>query len=115
MNDFEKGWLVGILEGEGSFFLSRGYPVIQVRMVDEDAIQKLAKLLNTNYGLEHPPSWKERGWSAQYSIRKQKGSKDLLEELLPYFSSRRQEQIRLIIGSPTGNRTRDFQIESLAF
>lgn len=101
MNDFEKGWLVGILEGEASFFKAKGYPVIQIRMTDEDTISQVAKLINANYHIEHPPSWQKKGWSPQYAIRKQ-GVVKLLEELLPYFSLRRQEQIKSILAVPRG-------------
>lgn len=43
LSDFELGWLVGILEGEGHFGLYTSQ-VIEVNMTDEDTIYKVASI-----------------------------------------------------------------------
>lgn len=43
LSDFELGWLVGILEGEGHFGIYTSQ-VVEVNMTDEDTIYKVASL-----------------------------------------------------------------------
>lgn len=43
LSDFELGWLVGILEGEGHFGLYASQ-VIEVNMTDEDIIYRVASM-----------------------------------------------------------------------
>src|SRR5882757_4653060 len=43
LSDFELGWLVGVLEGEGHFGLYTSQ-VIEVNMTDEDTIYKVASI-----------------------------------------------------------------------
>ncbi len=47
LSDFDKGWVVGILEGEGCFRRNKNSMVIEVQMKDKDSIDKLNMLLNT--------------------------------------------------------------------
>lgn len=61
LTDVEIAWIAGLLEGEGSFCLdarsakrynkstSPPSPTLQIAMVDEDIIQRLAEYLNKNY------------------------------------------------------------------
>lgn len=50
LSDFELGWLVGILEGEGSFGLHNSQ-VIEVNMTDEDTIYKVASIYERVLGI----------------------------------------------------------------
>lgn len=51
ISDYDFGWLVGILEGEGCFHLDQrwakgtGSPRIQVKMTDEDVVNRAASLM----------------------------------------------------------------------
>lgn len=38
-------WLAGLLEGEGCFSSTKGYPSIMVKMVDRDVVERAHKIL----------------------------------------------------------------------
>lgn len=46
MNDFDFGWVVGILEGEGCFNAERKSARISLEMVDKDVIDRFCSLVN---------------------------------------------------------------------
>ena len=56
ISDYDLGWLVGILEGEGCFYLDQrwakgtGSVRIQVKMTDEDTVNKVASLFEQILG-----------------------------------------------------------------
>lgn len=56
ISDYDFGWLVGILEGEGCFYLDQrwakgtGSPRVQVKMTDEDTINRVAMLFEQILG-----------------------------------------------------------------
>lgn len=45
LTDFELGWLVGILEGEGGFQYGGGTQTVRLEMTDEDIVLKTAALI----------------------------------------------------------------------
>ena len=99
---FTLGWLVGILEGEGSFV--RGAPsspnrvVIQCQMTDEDTIAKLAELFDTKYWSSKDnrnPNWKR----LYMATLRGKKAIELMNQIKPYMSLRRQEQIQKALDS----------------
>jgi len=50
LSDFELGWLVGLLEGEGHFGLYSSQ-VIEVNMTDEDTIYKVVSIYERVLGV----------------------------------------------------------------
>lgn len=105
MNDFDLGWLVGILEGEGAFVASvdKRRPTtvnvkIQVEMTDKDMIDRIQFLLphgrvwESNY-----PSKKLAFPNAKDSWRWCISRKDTVKELIsiiyPHMSVRRKVQL----------------------
>lgn len=46
ISEFDLAWLIGILEGEGSFYANKKPqpPRVSVNMTDKDIIEKVAKL-----------------------------------------------------------------------
>ena len=40
----DVAWAAGLIEGEGSFMISKGSPCIQVQMTDGDAVERLLVL-----------------------------------------------------------------------
>ena len=98
MNENEQFyWLVGLLEGEGSFFVSNSggvrapTPKISIQMTDEEPIRHVAEMWGVKYG-EYPPYGKNR--KGTYSVTLC-GSKSIpwMKRLKPYMSLRRQKQI----------------------
>lgn len=108
MTDFDIGWLVGIIEGEGCFVLSQDkrrpnlYNVkVQVESTDYDVILKLHNLvggniLESNYPskFKHFPnaknSWR---WTVSTKIK----VKEIIELVFPYLSVRRKQQASKLI------------------
>lgn len=91
MNDIELGWVAGIIEGEGTFFLKSGrYPRIAVQMTDSDVLERL--LNTTGVGTLVHQKWKKEEhhketwvWSVQHSEK----SAELIRTILPLLCSRR--------------------------
>jgi hypothetical protein len=89
--DADFYWLVGIVEGEGTF--SNGAsPHITVKMADEDIIRRVARLFEAPYHKVLPA---RQGWKPQYATSAC-GIKAIrwLQKLQPYMGNRRQEQIQ---------------------
>jgi len=63
----EIAWLAGLIEGEGFFQSSKGlYPVMAVKMIDEDTIRKVSKLWGRPYNSD--TSNVKIGWSSQWRV-----------------------------------------------
>jgi len=108
LSDFDLGWVVGIIEGEGCFvrYQDKRRPTtwsikIQVESTDHDVILKLKQLLGgniweSNYASKYKrfpdakPSWR-------WAITNRKLGVPLLQMLQPNMSVRRQKQIQLLL------------------
>jgi hypothetical protein len=63
-NELERGWVAGLLEGEGCFSLHRVkqcggvyvYPKVQLITTDEDVAVKAAAMLEVTYGNGNKPT-----------------------------------------------------------
>jgi hypothetical protein len=66
----DRGWIAGLLEGEGSFSVNRAdgwsYPVIKIEMCEQEVVERAARLLDTSVSLV--ASGKE-GWLPTYVAR----------------------------------------------
>src|SRR6266496_2673722 len=112
LSEFELGWLVGIIEGEGCFSLSGGkYPVltIVVKMTDKDTIEKVAKLLKVP--TRNPILPKSPKHKIQYKVRLNSNlARAWMKILLPYMSERRKERIISLLNyyeETTGKRLKE--------
>ena len=106
--DFELGFIVGLLEGEGSFRCNRGNNrtstcmVISVNMTDLDVIKHIAKLLGvTSKIMSYNPN-KYRKFKHKAKIMYQielRGIKaiEIMKIILPYMSKRRQIKIKSLL------------------
>lgn len=108
MNDFDLGWLVGFVEGEGTFILSQDprrpatyTPKIQVESTDKDAITKLqsifpGRIWESNYPSKrkHFPKAKD---SWRWGISSKRECKVFGNLILPHMSTRRQTQIKKML------------------
>lgn len=94
--DKEIAWVAGILEGEGYFYLNKGYyPRIELKMTDKDVVERIAEFIGSTVikqrykELEHHKDvWitTKQGFSAM----------DTMELIYPYMSVRRKETIDAI-------------------
>ena len=108
INDFDKGWLVGLIEGEGCFVLSEDkrrpgtYTVkIQVESTDHDVIFRLEKLLNGNViESNYPSKFKafpnaKDSWRWTVSTKKQVAH--VISLVYEHLSIRRKQQADRLI------------------
>ena len=91
-------WLVGLLEGEGSFQRSvpskQNQPCIQLHMTDRDVIERAASLMNVKPTQAYEQKHVDGDYKAHsYVFVRGRYAVDLMTELYPYMSIRRQAQI----------------------
>jgi len=109
LSDFDFGWLIGIVEGEGCFYckdskikLSDGYycyPLggFSLMGTDFDVMERFSKLIRIDLrGPYYKLSKKERKlvWSVQVTGNR---AVAIMNVLKPHLSQRRQEQIEAAI------------------
>lgn len=88
-------WLVGLLEGEGSFMKgppsSPGLPAIQMTMIDRDVVERAAAIMGCSVTTVRP---RQAHWKESYSIRI-RGARavEWMRALQPVVGARRKEQI----------------------
>lgn len=92
-------WLAGLLEAEGSFIApppsEPNNPRISVAMTDEDVIARIAKIFGVKYHIWHPKN--ENHKTAYLAKLRGRRAVDLMQELYPLMSHRRQKQIDLAL------------------
>lgn len=96
-------WLAGILEGEGSFGLTRchvkgkcyKYPLIQLNMTDEDIVERVAKLYGSLYrGYRGAKPGNKNRFSTTLTNKR---ADELMRVLYPIMGKRRQKRIREVL------------------
>lgn len=98
IDQIEFGWLIGLLEGEGSFLKGTpsqpNLPRVAVTTTDHDVAIKLAKILDTGVLPLKDRRYVENHWKQPYFIAIS-GAKAvvLMREVKAYMSHRRQLQI----------------------
>jgi|SRR6516225_8143233 hypothetical protein len=105
----ELGWLAGLLEGEGSFFMSNGsnksgtykYPQISVEMTDLDVIQRVARIFGVStYTYDNKKRPNEK--IIHKAIVSGSKATELMEQLLPWMGERRSQKIRELLKTKSG-------------
>lgn len=96
-----RGWLAGLLEGEGWFGIyrvgARSGPEISVNMIDRDIIERVAELFGTKpYG---PRIYKTRPEAQPYYRARLRGKRaaELMKQLYPMLGERRRQRIDEIL------------------
>jgi len=99
LTEFEFGWLVGLLEGEGSFGYYGNTQSIQVRMTDEDTVHRVARdlemLIGSNVVVRNIESNSD-GISRQSIYYVQlygERARIAMRSLVPFMGCRRRQQI----------------------
>lgn len=87
-------WLAGLLEGEGTFWVSGNHVGIKVAMTDQEPIQKAANLMG-NVPIHRQRTSFKTLYYAQ--VQKAKDAQDLCRKLRPLMSPRRQKQIDAVL------------------
>ena len=108
LDDLNKGWVIGFLEGEGSFIAWKSskkylYAKVQVLSTEEESLLKLQALIggtiNGPYQSSHSTVLRNTKTPKPYwtwRISKQKEVLNFMNDIKPYLSKRRQKQIENI-------------------
>lgn len=107
MTSEEIAWVAGVLEGEGSFFVSWKtstggvrYPSfrVQCNMCDQDIILRLYRICGIGNMRGPLPTQKPHHKPAfSWIVNKRAEIKDLVERILPLMGIRRSEQINTVL------------------
>ncbi len=101
LSHFELGWLVGILEGEGSFWVMKKkphyrYPKISVVMCDYDTVARVARMFGDRTVTPQASRSESRKPMFRANLMGQ-GALDLMERVHPHMSVRRQAKIEELL------------------
>lgn len=90
-------WLVGLFEGEASFLFSatHGSPRIELEMVDEHVVARVAALFSVSYCRRDRRKESKHSVSYRWSISGARAMQ-LMKRMQPYLSPRRARQITSI-------------------
>lgn len=95
MTDFELGWLVGLMEGEGTFCLQKQrYPIMAIAMLDRDIIARVAKIWGSNVTFSFTQQTSKQIFKTGVTGHRSRYWMTLLK---PHLSFRRQQQITLCL------------------
>lgn len=100
-------WLVGILEGEGTFYISQmgspalsgqryWLPRIRVKMTDSDVITRVHRIAGIGR-LNGPYTYGDRKPFWQWEVTNKSDAQKFLSRVKPYLSTRRQEQAQAVL------------------
>jgi hypothetical protein len=107
LTEFELGWVVGILEGEGCFFITRRtkgsygpylYTRVTVCMTDRDVLEQLQRV--TGIGkLERIRERKDPKHKpiSQWIVCRSQEAIELMVAVYPHMGARRQAKIREVL------------------
>lgn len=98
MTDNNFYWLIGILEGEGSFLKpapsKTNQPGIALQMCDEDVVKRVADMFNMKYHKSYTQKHIDNNWRPVYGfLLRGKRAVDLMKSIYPHMSIRRKKQI----------------------
>lgn len=98
MQDLDRSWLAGLLEGEGSFTTSGSTVTVELLMTDLDVVNRAAELMGTSVHVPKlQPNRKQTYRARLYGAR----AKTLARELYPLMGIRRQARITELLGDVT--------------
>lgn len=106
MSDLERGWLAGLLEGEGSFFLQktnvrgkyRYYPKITVVMTDLDIIERVSRIFGTSVYVMPASQMKQPHHKQQYrATLTGMRAAGIMVDIAPLMGQRRREKINQVL------------------
>lgn len=99
LTDFELGWLVGLIEGDGCVTHDGKNPRIVVKMTDLDVVERFAALVGVP--VHGPYKYEDTQIGPKpYYVAYLNGlrARSFMASASAHFSSRRREQIAAIIG-----------------
>ena len=102
LSDHDKGWVVGILEGEGCFDKKDKRHRVRVSMSDKDVVEKIHRLIPTTYALRSNLSKRYNAHGKRHETMYHfeiSGSNAtlLMIDVFPYMSERRRLKIQQML------------------
>lgn len=99
LTEFELGWLVGLIEGDGTLTFDGKHAVVALKITDLDTAQRFARLLRTTVSGPYHYEGQQLGPKPYYMTKiAGKRAREFMASAAGYFSARRQAQITDIIG-----------------
>lgn len=98
MTDFQLGWLVGIVEGEGSImWTGKHQPIVKIAMTDLDVLERVRDWtgIGNIVGPFMPAGGKKQAW--MWTVGDQAGFREITDAMRPHLSARRQEQLTNVL------------------
>lgn len=101
MTDLERGWLAGIIEGEGyckwkpGGGSSQGQAKLTIQMTDRDVMERVANLLECNLCTSPPKGKNKQVW--RVSIKSWDKVENIVTDLLPLMGDRRATDMQIIL------------------
>jgi len=89
-------WLVGLCEGEAYFGFTRESPVIQIEMVDEHVVARLASMFGVSYCRRDRRTTRPGTTVAYKMAIRGRRALQVMKRLQPYMSPRRARAIQII-------------------
>lgn len=96
---FDIGWVIGLIEGDGCFTFDGKQPVVVLKITDLDTAQRFARLMRTTVSGPYHYEDSQLGPKPYYMTKiAGKRARQFMASTALHFSQRRQEQIQRLIG-----------------
>lgn len=104
-------WLAGLLEGEGCFWLRKGYaqrdgyfrkpsPALKLAMADRDVVEHASLIMHSMTGVTtvfYSPDMRENFCGMYVSCCSGKNARKIMEAILPFMGDRRTTKIKELL------------------
>lgn len=99
LSEFDLGWLIGLIEGDGSLTFDGKHAVVVLKITDLDTAQRFARLLRTTVSGPYHYEGQQLGPKPYYMSKiAGKRAREFMTSTAVHFSVRRQGQITDIVG-----------------
>lgn len=100
ITQFDLGWLIGLIEGDGTFTFDGKNRVVALKITDLDVAERFARLLNTTVNGPYHYEDSQIG-PKPYYMTKISGRRavEFMASTAQYFGQRRQAKIRELLGN----------------
>jgi len=103
ISEFDIGWLVGLIEGDGCFTFDGKHATVALKITDLDTAQRFATLLRTTVCGPYRYEDSQIGPKPYYVAKiAGKRAREFMASTAHHFSLRRQEQISGLLGGQLG-------------
>lgn len=100
LSEYDLGWLVGLIEGEGSFTSWKTEPRVLLKMTDRDTVERFAALLGTRVTGPYSYPGQQLGTKPYYMARISGArARSFMASTRTRYSARRQEQVAALLGN----------------